>query len=186
MHLFVAQEAVELSYYTLKDHPTKVEMTWETSKEIDIKQFNIYRSVDLTNYYLVGEIPAKKIKNGAKYKYADPTAGGSISYYKIEAITLTDKKITLSNAKIDRFDKQKAIYVTANIENGTFHLTSAEQIFSMELELTDMLERVYRLSYVRDNTHELTVITGPIEKGPYYVTCFINGNRTTRVKIMFI
>jgi len=185
IHSF-GQKKVELLSFELKDAENKVVVIWETSSEIDVKQFNLYRSVDRTNYFLVGEVPAKNRKYGAKYLHNEHTAGGGIVYYRLDAISNDGKQTVLGNSSIEREDKEKSITVYPNIENGTIRLVSAEQIFSMEMEMIDMLGRVYALSYVNDNTHELTVITGPVQQGPYIVVCYINGTRYVRKKTMFI
>ncbi|MBK9286058.1 MAG: hypothetical protein IPM51_17315 [Sphingobacteriaceae bacterium] len=181
----VAQTKNILTEFYLIDSDKKVIVNWEISSESDFQQYKLYRSVDEKNYYLVGEIPSRNISSASKYTYFEPTAGGGIIYYRLDLILKDGKQIVLGNTKIDREDKEKAITLIPHLESGTFKLISAEQIFSMELEMNDILERVYALNFVRDNTHELTVITGPIQQGPYFVTCFINGNRTTRKKIIF-
>ena len=183
--LLAAQQKTTLLGLDLRDSETKVIVSWEVEGEEDLVQYNLYRSVDEENYYLVGEIPARNSKIATKYTYDEPTAGGGIIYYKLDLILKNGKQYMLGKAKMDREDKEKAITVITNREAGNFKLISAEQIFTMELEMNDVLNRVFPLIFVRDNTHELTVITGPIQQGPYFITCYINGNRTTRKKIMF-
>lgn len=181
-----SQKKVELVSFELKDAENKVIVEWESVSETDLLQYNIYRSVDNINYFLVGEIPAKNKKSGAKYNHNEHTAGGGIVHYRIDVIDKEGFQTVLAKASLDREDKEKSIYVYPNVENGTIKLVSAEQIFSMELEMVDMLGRVFPLSYVRENTHELLVITGPVQKGAYIVVCYINGVRYTRKKTMFI
>lgn len=180
------QKNIELLSLELKDAENKVIVVWETSMEKDIKQYNVYRSVDRNNYFLVGEIPAKNRVYGAKYIHNEHTAGGGIVYYRLDGISNDGKQTVLGYKSIEREDKEKSITVYPNIENGTIKLVSAEQIFTMELEMIDMLGRVYALSFVKDNTHELTVITGPVQQGPYILVCYINGTRYMRKKTLFI
>lgn len=181
-----AQPIVKLDYFDLKVDGLKVKLLWEVSGEKALKQYNLYRSVDNNNFYLIGEIPPHGGHAREHYNHLDHTVAGGINYYKLTAIGIDNSVLELARRNVDMIDMDKMVYVTPNVENGTIQLKSAEQIIDIEMELVDMLGRTFRVSFVRDNTHEITVITGPIEQGAYYLVCKINGKRFARVKTMFI
>jgi hypothetical protein len=181
-----SQPLVKLEYFDFKVEGLKVKLMWEVTGEKNLKQYNLFRSVDNNNFYLVGEIPSHGGHTKDNYTHLDHTASGGINYYKLVAVAPDNTVVELARRNVDMIDMDKMIYVTPNVESGTIHLNSAEQIIDIEMELVDMLGRTFRLSYVRDSTHELTIVTGPIEKGAYYLVCKINGKRYARVKTMFI
>ncbi len=69
-----------------------VSVTWEVSKEIGTRQYEIQRSVDGSNFYTI-EISTNTTNDGEKavYKVTDINAVIGRSYYRIKGVSLTGK-----------------------------------------------------------------------------------------------
>ncbi len=156
-----------------------VKLEWITKSESNLKEFVVKRSVDNKNYYVVANLPAKNTQSVKSYTAIDKTASGGINFYRLYSVDIYGTFTELKNSKIDMVDKEKAITLTYDYVHSTINLISGEQINSMQVELTDILQRDYFVNFVRDSTHGLTLITnGALSPGVYYLKCLINKNRT--------
>ncbi len=176
---------IQLLEFTATIKSEKVVLTWLISTEKNNKEFIVYRSIDAVNWYVVANVSGRQ--NGLlikKYESIDITASGGVNHYKLTCIDLNGKQTTLKIIKIDMEDKSKQIKATIDQLASKIKLESAEQIFNMDLELTDILGRSYYVPYVRDDTHAITVVTGPLDAGVYYLKCYLNKSRTVMKKIM--
>ena len=176
---------VELVEFTALIKKDKVILTWIVNAEKNNKEFIIYRSVDEANYYVVVNQTGRM--NGIyqkKYEAVDNTASGGINHYKL-AYRDVDEKITeLKIVKIDMEDKSKAITVTPDKITSQLKINSAEPINTIQLELSDVLGRIYDTPFVVDGTHDITAVTGGLKPGVYYLNCYLNKSRTVMKKIL--
>jgi len=164
----------------------KVKVQWVTSFEKNIKEFLVFRSVDQTNWYVVANMSAKNTSHVSNYEFIDGTGSGGINYYKLEALSPAGERTVLKFTKVDLEDMDKVVRIFPDAVAGQIRVESAEQISSIELELTDILDRNYRIDFVRDNTHQITLVTGPLTPGVYYLKCYLNKNRYVRKKALII
>lgn len=164
----------------------KVRVKWTTTSEKNLKEYLVYRSVDEQNWYVVANIPAKNSSGINNYEFVDGTGSGGINYYKLEAFDTGGVSEILKYTKVDLEDMDKVVRIYPNPPAGQIKLESAEQIQSIELELTDIFGRNYLVDFVRDNTHEITIITGPLTPGFYFLKCYLNKNRYVRKKTLII
>jgi hypothetical protein len=163
----------------------RVKLKWAASSEKNVQMFYVRRSVDHANWYVVANAQGRE--NGTvlkKYESLDKTASGGINFYKLSFVDLAGKETDLKIVNIDMEDKSKEIKVIPDNISSTIKVESAEQIMSIELELTDLLQRSYFVSFVTDNTHEITVITGGLSPGTYFLKCHLNKNRYAVKKVM--
>lgn len=181
---FVAQEAEVISF-SAKVSGDIVKLEWITSKENNIKEYLVKRSIDNVNYFVVANMSAKNTQAIKSYTSTDKSVSGGINYYKLFFMDAAGKATELKTSKIDMVDKTKAITLIYDDIYSTIRLESGEQISSMELGLTDLLQRNYTINFIRDSTHALTVITAAaLTPGIYFLKCFINGNRTVIAKLV--
>jgi hypothetical protein len=177
---------VNLEYFDFKIMPDgKVKLVWETSNSKNIKRYNIYRSIDNKNFFLAGEIPANSTTVKDNFSHYDQTAQGGINYYKLEAVSPDGQIAELARRTVEMPDMTQRIEVFPKTQGGTIRLVAGEPILQMEVELMDMLGRTYRVVFVKENLQELTLITGPVEKGAYVLVGLMNGKRIIRVKAIF-
>ena len=163
----------------------KVKLKWTTSSEKNNKEFFVYRSIDEANWYVVVNVPGKINSTTLKnYESTDKTVSGGINFYKLGYFDQDENFTLLKIVKIEMEDKSKEIKVTPDNISSTIKLESAEQISSIDLELTDLLQRSYFANFVTDNTNQITIITGPLSSGVYFLKCYLNKNRTAIKKVM--
>ena len=184
-NLLIAQDSTIVSDFKIIGTKKEMKISWITDTEKDLKEFNVFRSVDQVNYYVIGNVNAKNKNHATYYEVIDHSMNGGINYYKLESVDKNGKISLLSKSAIELEDESKAVNLKPDIDRGKIELISAEQLFSIELEFTDELERSYPVSYVIDNTHQITIVTGAIQPGIYYLKCFINKQRYARKKVIF-
>jgi hypothetical protein len=185
MRAALIQPTVTVVTFTAAEYKAGVKLKWTTSFESDVKEYFVYRSIDRENWYVVGEFPVKTGSLIKDYEFVDFTANGGVNYYKLEAQNAKGEKQDLKFAEIELEDKAKAVTVYWERDMARIRLKSGEQIFSIKLELTDEIGREYPVSFVRDNTHEITIIPAPLDYGAYFLKCDLNNNRTVRKKAIY-
>lgn len=183
--LLIAQDSTTVSDFKIIGNKKEMKISWITDKEKDLKEFNVFRSIDQVNYYVIGNVTAKNKNHASYYEVIDHSMNGGINYYKLESVDKNGKINLLSKSYIELEDESIAINLKPDIDRGKIELVSAEQLFSIELELTDELEKNYPVSYVIDNTHQITIVTGELQPGIYYLRCFINKKRYAHKKVIF-
>ena len=175
----------QLIAFTASEVKSNVKIQWSTSLEANVKEFFVYRSIDKQNWFVVGVYPSKKgglIKN---YDFIDITANGGMNYYKLEAVGEDGQRTELRQSEIEMEDKEKAVYVYWETELVRIKLKAGSPFLNIQLELTDVIGRTYPVNFVRDNSHEITIITGELNRGAYFLKCDIDGKRTVRRKAVF-
>jgi hypothetical protein len=185
MRAALIQPTVTVLTFTAVEHKANVKLKWTTSFESDVRDYYVYRSIDRENWFVVGVFAAKKGSMIKDYEFVDFTANGGMNYYKLEAESPKGEKQALKFAEIELEDKTKAVTVYWEREMARIKLISGEQIYSITLELTDEIGRQYPVSFVRDNTHEITIIPGPLDYGAYFLKCDLNKTRTVRKKAIY-
>jgi hypothetical protein len=185
MRAALIQPSVTVLAFTATEHKSNVKLKWTTSFESDVKDYYVYRSIDRENWFVVGVFPAKTGSVIKDYEFIDYTANGGMNYYKLEAESPNGEKQALKYADIEMEDKSRAVTVYWERDMARIKLKSGEQIFSITLELTDEIGREYPVSFVRDNTHEITIIPAPLDYGAYFLKCNLNNSRTVRRKAIY-
>jgi hypothetical protein len=61
-----------------------IELTWETSEEINVNRFEIERSTDAREFYKINVVEAKNKAN--IYTFSDKTAHEGVNYYRLKMI----------------------------------------------------------------------------------------------------
>jgi hypothetical protein len=181
-----ASVEVKLMSFDVKAQETKVRLQWRTASEKNNKEFFVYRSVDNSNWFVSNVIPAHDHSGEKQYDMLDQNANGGINYYRLEAADAAGNHQVLASSAVEVEDLTKSVKITPKWEAAQIKLESAEQLFSIQLELFDQMGRRYRVDFVRDNSHGITIVTPFLDQGMYYLECFINGNRRVRKKAAFI
>jgi hypothetical protein len=185
MHAAFIQPTVTVLTFTAMEYKSNVKVKWTTSFESEVKDYYVYRSIDRENWFVVGVFPAKTGSMIKDYEFVDYTANGGVNYYKLEAESPNGERQALKYTEIEMEDKTKAVTVYWEREMARIRLKSGEQLYSITLELTDEIGREYPVGFVRDNTHEITIIPAPLDYGAYFLKCTINSNRTVRRKAIY-
>jgi hypothetical protein len=107
-----------------------VQINWKVAGEINIKEYEVQRSVDGRNFSSIGTIPATgNSRSGAGYGLLDASAAAGILFYRISSIgTNADKKYS-SIIKLSAHNKQQAVTLFSNpVENRTLQLQFTNQV----------------------------------------------------------
>lgn len=68
-------------------------LTWNTAQEYNVRKYEIYRSVDGTNFVPVGTVTARNLLTRQTYQYRDEIPASSqapVLYYKVRVIDIDD------------------------------------------------------------------------------------------------
>jgi hypothetical protein len=68
--------------------PSGVQLTWETSAEVNLLQFEIEYSADGTNFQQIGVMPAENIPEGSTYDFNHTINFISRIYYRLKVVSI--------------------------------------------------------------------------------------------------
>ena len=76
---------LQLRAFSVVDNNGFAKLTWETSNEINVKNFEIQRSADARSFVTIAEVAAKNA-TGATYSFGDAKALSGLAYYRIRIV----------------------------------------------------------------------------------------------------
>lgn len=77
---------VDLTVFDAEKVNTTVKLTWETSYEQEVIEYQIYKSTDGLSWEYVGRIPAANDLTGSNYELVDYAPTDNLSYYALNRI----------------------------------------------------------------------------------------------------
>ncbi len=95
---------VKLQYFKGVKQNTDVLLSWETSFEQNVKEFQIEKSSDGASFTKIGNIAAANISTGKTYSFTDKNVTGTVNYYRLKQID-RDEKSQLSEVVVIKSDE---------------------------------------------------------------------------------
>jgi Pregnancy-associated plasma protein-A/GEVED domain/Secretion system C-terminal sorting domain len=109
---------VKLEYFKGYKKSNDVLLSWKTSFEQDIKEFQVEKSGDGSVFNKIGTVTAANIINGTTYSFTDNNVTASANYYRLRQIDKDDKnelsKVVIIRSVVDNSS------VTLNVINNPF------------------------------------------------------------------
>jgi len=151
-----------------------VNLTWLVTDEKDLSRYDIYSSVDGTNYSLCGSVSATTSAIGIKtYQFQDLSNKSALVYYRIKA---------MNNDETGEWSSIVALHTTKPVVNKPLKVypNPATDYINMEFEGTvpsyfnvlvmDMSGKVvYQLDGVEAESNEYTLSLNGFESGMYII-----------------
>jgi hypothetical protein len=149
-------------------------LNWATDNEVNFEKFEVERSVNGSDYTVIGVRAAKSTGSRANYELTDDlsSVNGSVFYYRLKMIDL-DGKFTYSQVVLIRKDSKTVNGVTINpnpVINGiaTVKMTSARK-GTVELRVVDQSGRVVmkQVQNIYEGNNAITLTLQQLQSGIY-------------------
>jgi hypothetical protein len=149
-------------------------LNWATDNEVNFEKFEVERSVNGTDYAVIGVRMAKSTGSRANYELTDDlsSVNGSVFYYRLRMIDF-DGKFTYSQVVLIRKDSKTVSGVVINpnpVINGiaTVKMTSARK-GSVELRVVDQSGRVVlkQVQNIYEGNNAITLTLQQLQSGIY-------------------
>lgn len=175
----------KLAEIEFKPEKKSVRIAWNTLYEKGLREIIVQRSIDNVNFFVVGNFTPGNRNYETHYEFVDRSVSDGINYYRIKLLDTLNNEFIIYHRVYEAEEFSKAVDIKTDAENYKVKVSSADQIFTVELTLSDELNRLHYIAYVQDNTHEITAISAPVDHGIYYLTMIINKTRVVRKKVCF-
>lgn len=166
---------VILSSFTATRRNSTGLLQWQTSQELNSKQFTIEKSTDGILFIPIGTLPAAgNSSTPLNYQFIDPVLSNGLNHYRL-LITDIDGRSDRSPVRTIQFSKAELnIQVFPNpAVNNTLHIRSTENI--NRIELTDISGRVLMQYNTSGTQHRLNL--QQFVKGTYLLTIYTAGSK---------
>jgi hypothetical protein len=150
-----------------------VELTWQTSNEINLKSFVVEKSLDGNNFNSIGEVSAKG-SNGSSvnYNFYDRDAPSDVSFYRLKLVDndghfsySTIVKITGSKEKMNTRFYPNPTTTDLNIE---IYSNNKKKI---SIDLFDFSGRMimHKIADLREGINQQKLFLAPLASGTYFI-----------------
>lgn len=161
---------VKLIDFTAVKTASDISLNWSANAEVGFKNYQVERSIDGTNFYSIGNVPAQNLAN---YTFKDNalTAADLIVYYRLKMIDV-DGRSSISkivSVKIDRTVKATLIYPNPSTDIVTIKLLQNLKANSI-LKITDAIGRVIMQQNISKTQHIIPLNIQTLGIGKYFVT----------------
>ncbi len=153
----------------------KVLVNWSTASEINNDHFEIERSVDGSNFEIVGTMDGKgNTSSVSKYSFIDPNATANNICYRIKQVDFNGD-FSYSRIECTNFNKQR-VDVYPNPSNGILNIVSSN-VFAQGQVVTvyDVKGTKVHQTEVTEKTNSISLDLNILEGGIYFVSYNVNG-----------
>ncbi len=152
----------------------KVLLDWQTTNEQNLKNFEIEKSTDGSNYYLVGKQNANGNTNSAKtYRFQDPDVASS-NYYRIRMNDVDGQSKLSSVILVNAQNSAQLFQVQKNPFTHIIDVRLAKPAQHVKLQLVAIDGRVVGQKTFY-NTNHLDWQPGGIANGMYILKALVDG-----------
>ena len=164
-------------------------LTWTTSFEQNVKEFQVEKSVDGVNFQKIGTVPAASIANGRQYSFVDRNLRHENNYYRLKSLDM-DGQFEFS--KIVTVRNPSAVKIPFNILSNPVQTNLDIQFNNdadgpVQLTLSDMTGKTVMNWNGRDMSNRkltLNVSNRRLGAGVYVLHARIKGKEYTEKVVL--
>jgi len=160
---------VTLRYFDAKRAETKINVTWETTSEVNNDYFEVEKSSDAKNWSLLATVKgAATTKVIQQYRTADEQPFPTLNYYRLKQVDF-DRTTTYSriiSVDMGNFQINK---VWPNPVADVLNISLDQSVQSAEYEITDVNGRVIKKRQKLPETSAITIPVGNLATGIYLI-----------------
>jgi hypothetical protein len=178
---------VELTRFDAKTTDNHVKLSWETATETNNKTFQIERSLDAENWFLIAEMAgAGNSRDVLQYQFTDLAPLAGTSFYRLRQIDFDGLSSLSPVRQIERKTSETVSIYPNPVKNGHFVVsTMVENETDLRVDLLDMMGRVVRVMdfTAQKGENNLEFLTNNLPEGMYSVRLFNGTSEVTSQKI---
>ena len=116
--------------FNIRQEAGQAVLSWQTTMETNVKNFEIQRTADAHDFQTVGKVPAKGGSAKNDYAFTDNNLVPGINYYRIKSIDMDDAFL-FSRIRVLNYDLKNELIVFPNpIQNNTIQMSGAQLLES--------------------------------------------------------
>lgn len=114
-----------------------VTVSWEASDEDNLDKYEVERSEDGVNFFVVGTVAGRNHGSSSTYKFTDGYTNAGIFHYRIKAVSKQDVTNYSSTARVAVVKARSGLYVFPNpVEGNTVAVQVSSQLPAGEYRMT--------------------------------------------------
>lgn len=155
--------------FDIRKKASQAVLSWQTTAEINVKNFEIQRATDAHIFQTVGKVPAKGSIVQNDYAFTDINLVPGIYYYRIKSIDLDDAFL-FSRVRALHYDVKNQLMVFPNpIQNNTIQMSGAYLLASpYAVYLYDLQGRLLQQELLKFNNNIVPwPLKNPLKSGIY-------------------
>jgi hypothetical protein len=159
---------VELLQFKATSTADGVSLEWSTATELDNDHFEVLRSEDLVNWWVVAIQPGHGTTSQVHHYYAnDPFAPQKVLYYRLKQVDYDGTETLSKIVVVDRLGNTQKFEIFPNPAVNQIQLKF--QSAASHVEVLDMHGHLIRNEKVAYNTFDMNINIQGLEKGIYLV-----------------
>jgi len=166
---------LSLSNFEASIKDNQVELSWETTIELNSSYFNIERSLDAHKFTTIGTKNAENNPNGHTYDYLDEYPQKGLNFYRLKIVDLDGKYTYGPVIQVQLNDEQKTIILFPNPANSYVVIQHPVNTGEAKLEILDMVGRLIRMIEVKKGTLQTIITLSNLSRGSYQIVWIDNG-----------
>ena len=172
-----------ISFDVVKGNNNNAILYWETTKELNVFNFEIERSADGIQFESIATIKAKgNYSSINNYEYSDDFMLPNNSYYRIKQVDMNGKYAYSAIRNVSSENHSYKLF--PNPSRGIFNISSASANKKHTITLSNTLqETINSTTFVSDEKGNIIVDFSAISKGLYFIT-IISDNKSYIEKII--
>jgi hypothetical protein len=169
---------VTLSSFTATRRNNTGLLQWQTSQELNSKQFTIEKSTDGVLFIPIGIVAAAgNSQSLLNYQFTDPVLSNGMNYYRLLITDINGHSERSLIRSIQASDAGLNIHVFPNpVVNGSLFIRSSEDI--RRIELSDISGRMLLQRNTSGTQHKLNL--QQFAKGTYLLSLYTAGSKKTQ------
>ncbi len=176
---------VTLIDFTGRNNNGRINLTWNTSSEINSSYFSIQRSSNGRQFETIGRVNANNSREGSRdYRFTDATPVNGSNYYRL-AIVDRDGTGTYSKTVLINTGSNSNIFTVENVSLSSAAvkmMVNSNEAQVMNIRIVDAVGRVFATKQMQLQ-NGLNVIEAPVHgvrKGVYHVQVFTAKDTITK------
>ncbi|WP_127128778.1 S8 family serine peptidase [Pseudoflavitalea rhizosphaerae] len=169
---------VTLSAFTATRRNNTGLLQWQTSQELNSKQFTIEKSTDGELFIPIGTVPAAgNSQSLLNYQFSDPVLSNGMNYYRLLITDINEHSERSVIRSIQASDAGLNIQVFPNpVVNGPLFIRSSEEI--RRIEFSDISGRMLLQRNTSGTQYKLNL--QQFAKGTYLLSLYTAGSKKTQ------
>jgi len=171
-NLVTAILPVTLTNFQLKRDKSAILLNWQTTQEINSKEYELQKSIDGISFHTIATIQSNNQLTGSQYTFTDKTITVSVNYYRLKMIDKDGSYTYSKTLKSIVDDMQTSFTVFPNVSSigETVFVGYKNTSTNVELKVMNLNGQVISRYKLTGFSGTQTIKTNNLAKGVYIIS----------------
>jgi hypothetical protein len=174
-------QLVQLSGFKAESRNGNVNLSWKTSSEENLRQFEVEYSDDGKYYHNLGFIPARNNLNGNFYEFEYPVSYNDSAFFRLKVVDKNGKWL-YTNPVVYYVNNHTPFFVNPSVINTGVINVYLDDPFSL-LKVVSMNGTVMLKQNLSGKTGRISIPVSPAVSSGIYIVQLKNDNRVITQKV---